>query len=298
MDSFTESILIDVNDGFEDAIEQYEESRKLPSFSSFRDSSPSQRRGTNYNDSLDDRRIADVVIVTDLDRAAQNVQVQALELIRTKRVFTRTAMHVAPKNFLVIALLSSESDFGIMPHLNDLFCLSHFHSDEDELSQLDEAIASGKPERSQQLSGKSRSALSPSETLGQTATILHAEVVLLKTLANEAKLTAEVSAYLHNIVVFMRLSRYINGGVTAAATMHMRKLVKALAPLHGIAYVPPSLVALAARKVYPHRLVLAIPETEKSLQWGSDVGAVRDLFDGLTIEDVIEDVLASVETPL
>jgi hypothetical protein len=71
-----------------------------------------------------------------------------------------------------------------------------------------------------------------------------------------------------------------------------------LATLHGLEYVTPSLVALAARKIYPHRLLLCTPENERSLQYGSDLEAVREVLEALTTDDVIENVLASVETPM
>lgn len=96
----------------------------------------------------------------------------------------------------------------------------------------------------------------------------------------------------------MRLSRYVNGGVTAPATRQLKALVKALAVVHGLDYVSPSLVDLAVRKVYAHRLVLATAETERSLQWGSDPGVVKRALRGFTVERAIEEVLASVETPL
>jgi hypothetical protein len=57
-------------------------------------------------------------------------------------------------------------------------------------------------------------------------------------------------------------------------------------------------VALAARKIYPHRLLLCAAEKERSMQYGSDLQAVRDAMEGLTPEDVIEAVLNSVECPL
>jgi hypothetical protein len=63
-------------------------------------------------------------------------------------------------------------------------------------------------------------------------------------------------------------------------------------------YVPPSLVALAARKIFPHRIVITAPESERSIQWGSSVAAVAELLDGITVEDIIEEVLQSVEPPL
>jgi len=72
----------------------------------------------------------------------------------------------------------------------------------------------------------------------------------------------------------------------------------ALAPLHGLSYITPSLVALAARKIYPHRIVITAPENERSMQWGSSLDAVKAVLEGVTVEDVIEEVLQSVEVPL
>jgi hypothetical protein len=71
-----------------------------------------------------------------------------------------------------------------------------------------------------------------------------------------------------------------------------------LAPLHSLDYISPSLVALAARKIYPHRIVITAPADERSMQWGSSLEAVKAVLDGVTVEDVIEEVLQSVEVPL
>lgn len=68
--------------------------------------------------------------------------------------------------------------------------------------------------------------------------------------------------------------------------------------MHNLSYVPPSLVALAARKVYPHRIIITTPENERSMQWGSDIKAVREMLEGMTVEDIIEEVLTQVEVPL
>jgi len=58
------------------------------------------------------------------------------------------------------------------------------------------------------------------------------------------------------------------------------------------------LVALAARKVFTHRILVATPETERSMQWGSDYNAVSDALDGMTPERIVDEVLANVECPL
>jgi hypothetical protein len=71
-----------------------------------------------------------------------------------------------------------------------------------------------------------------------------------------------------------------------------------LAPLHSLDYISPSLVALAARKIYPHRIVITAPEDERSMQWGSSLEAVKAVLDSVMAEDVVEEVLQSVEVPL
>ena len=59
-------------------------------------------------------------------------------------------------------------------------------------------------------------------------------------------------------------------------------------------------MALAARKVYLHRIKITSPTRERSMQWGSDVDAVAALLDGIGSEDVIEEVLGTcgAEAPL
>lgn len=273
VDQFSEAILVESPDADSYAFGQqdgYDRPSLNVDFTSMRGRTPS-KFGSNM---LDERRIADVIITTDLDLVSENVQVQALELIRTKRIFTRTAMHTASKDFMILTI-SSKPEARLSKHLNDLFCMSHFHSEEDELF-----YSNGQPSKQglPSFSGP--------------------ELQQLKTLAEEAQMTPEIAAYLHNIVVFMRSSRYISGGVTATASRQLRVIAKVLAPLHGLDYVPPSLVGLACHKIYPHRLKLATAETERSLLWGSDPRAVKWLLEGMTIEGAINDVLATVETPL
>ena len=272
VDDLNEAILIDVPEDPDEVL--VEHGNRPPAalgvgFSRLgRSSSPSP------SNDLEARRIANVVIAADLDLADSSVQVQVLELLRTKRVFTRTAMHTAPKDFLFIGIMSRVGS-RLTHHLNDIFCMSHFHSSADGLSYTDGTLEKG-----------------------LAAPLPVSDIATLREQARKARMTGEVASYLHNVVLFMRTSRYVTSGVTATATKQLRTLSSALAPLHGLDYVPPSLVILAARKVYPHRLVLATRSTEKSLQWGSDPGAVARLLENVTIESVIEDVFASFESPL
>jgi len=120
----------------------------------------------------------------------------------------------------------------------------------------------------------------------------------MRKLFDQVKITAEIATYMRNIVITMRLHRYVGGGVSAQATKQLKNTVKAFAVLHGLPYVTPSLVDMAIRKTYPHRLVLATSETERSLQWGSDPAAVEKNMKGVSVESAIDAVLVTVPAPL
>ena len=88
------------------------------------------------------------------------------------------------------------------------------------------------------------------------------------------------------------------GSVPPSATTHFRTLIRSLATLHGLDFVTPELVQLAARKIYAHRIAIVPPERERSMQWGSDLPAVKALLEGVQPEDVVEEVLGMVDAPL
>ncbi|KAL2151828.1 hypothetical protein VTH82DRAFT_5012 [Thermothelomyces myriococcoides] len=150
----------------------------------------------------------------------------------------------------------------------------------------------------------SRSPLEPSSPL-ETPVITEHEISHLSELSRTAHTSISVTRYQANLVAFLRTHRAVgpgSGGVTPTATRHLARLAKSLAPLHGLDYVTPSLVALALRKVYLHRLGLVMaagrPERERSTQWGSDVQTVKETLEDWTVEDVLEDVLESVKVPM
>lgn len=120
----------------------------------------------------------------------------------------------------------------------------------------------------------------------------------LSQLAQQVRVDVDVVRYQMNIVSFLRMHRAVARGVTPAATKHLDKLMRCLAPLHALDYVTPALVALAARKVYLHRIRIAAPEKERSMQWGSRLEAVRILLDGFGPEHVIDEVLAMMTAPV
>lgn len=86
-------------------------------------------------------QIAHFVIAKNLDRAPRVVQIQALELLRTRRIFTRTSVQAAPKQFVFIPVLGAASggEAHVTAHLNDFFAIAHWHNPDDGYVNLDES---------------------------------------------------------------------------------------------------------------------------------------------------------------
>lgn len=242
----------------------------------------------------DNRKIENVIIAKNLDEVPHQVQIQALELMRTKRIFTHTSVQIAPKRFLFIALLAGGEGPRLTKNLNDYIFISHFHDPEDGFPNMEDL----------QNDVDSISSVVKKKAIGnQTAP--SAEPLIsasdIETLAQKSAaviITVEMKAYLQNIVTFLRLHHAVAGGITAVATKHFDKLVKHLAPLHGLHYVTPSLVALAAKKIYLHRIPIVAAENERSMQWGSNLDAVEAALEEVGPEECVDDVLDAVEVPL
>jgi hypothetical protein len=258
----------------------------------------------------DNKTIANVIIAKNLDEAPKQVQIQALELMRTKRIYTRTSVQNAPKRFLFIALLAGGEGPRLTKHLNDQMFISHFHDPEDGFPNLEEdddgnsisSVVKKSPISSPEpwLLPMISALVSDMFVCRRTLLIKSQEIEHLSQLSDHATVTVELKQYQQNIISFLRLHRAVGGGISAQATQHFDKLAMCLAPLHNLSYATPSLIALAARKAYPHRVHIVQPEKERSMQWGSNVDAVASLLEGIGAEDVIEDVLgiAGAETPL
>ncbi|KAI0514432.1 hypothetical protein F5B22DRAFT_611574 [Xylaria bambusicola] len=328
-------------------------------------------------------QIANIILARNLDVAPKAVQIQCLELMRTRRIFTRTAVQACPKQFLLIAVLGSESagEARLTKHLNDHFYISHWQDPEDGFPHMEEEQEGGVKEEDYQtfdddndrgavedanrdkdddtasqasaesVVRRTRDSKTPSTPVPPTPTMstgpesgqqhivvtdwaiptqgvshtadaqnrdnnnnytsssggnpIHGpvftetDISTLSSLSLQAHVDIEVQRYQMNIIAFLRMHRAVSpGSVPPTGTTHFRTLIRALATLHGLAFVTPELVQLAARKIYAHRIVIVPPERERSMQWGSDLPAVKALLEGVRPEDVVEDVLGMVDVPL
>ena len=87
--------------------------------------------------------MANIIIAKNLDEAPRQVQIQAMELMRTKRIYTRTSVQNAPKRFLFIALLAGGEGPRLTKHLNDYMFISHFHDPDDGFPNLEDTYDDG-----------------------------------------------------------------------------------------------------------------------------------------------------------
>ncbi|KAI1043337.1 hypothetical protein LB505_002032 [Fusarium chuoi] len=243
-------------------------------------------------------RIANVVFAKNLDRAPQAVQIQALELLRTRRIFTRTSVQTAPKQFVFIPVLEAASggEARVTAHLNDFLYIAYWHNPEDGFVNLEEADGGNDADTDSTGSVVKRGP--GEETSSDPPLIVESDISYLGTLSKEAKVDVEITRYQMNIISFLRMHRAVAGGISPTATKHFGQLMRCLAALHRLDFVTPALVGLAARKVYLHRVQLTSPEKERSMQWGSRLEAVEALLEDIGPEDVIEDVLGMVTAPV
>lgn len=285
---------------------------------------PHSRTHHAYQSPATPAQIANVVIAKNLDRAPRAVQIQALELLRTRRLFTRSAVHAAPRQFLLVAVVGARGpgEARVVPHLNDFLYLAHWHDPEEEggFANLDEEEGRDADDGADAASTTSSESVvktgvgvrPPGSVAGQAGgrglaasgagddgpVFTEGELSCLAELGQRVRVDVDVLRYQMNIVSFLRMHRAVAGGITPTATKHFELLMKSLAPLHGLDFVTPSLVAKATRKVYLHRIKLVAPEHERSMQWGSDLAAVEAILEGVGPEEVIEDVLELVAVPV
>ncbi|PGH30378.1 hypothetical protein GX50_06855 [[Emmonsia] crescens] len=250
---------------------------------------------------LDDRKVVNVIIAKNFNQAPDHVQILALDLIRTKRIYTRTAFHSVPSTFLFIPLVESKPQ-GLSSlfnrHFNDHMFMSYYHDPQNGLVNLEESTGWFSDDQASISSVVRKPSLAVFKEFDEAYLIREEHINTLRQLSNNVTLSADVNSYLQNIIIFLRMNRGVAGGMTAASTRHFHLLARCLAPLQRVDYVFPSLVALAARRVYRHRISVAEPANDRSLMYGSTLKAVDLVLADATPEIIIEEVLADVEAPL
>ncbi|EGD92268.1 hypothetical protein H112_00166 [Trichophyton rubrum D6] len=277
------------------------ERRRRPSELLQREENVSKRNYTDVSTRGHDRNeTVNVIIAKNYDHISQSIQVQTLEMLRTRRIHTKTATYSVPNNFVFIPILASEMrqlSSRLNNHLNEHISISHYHDPSVGFVNLEGDGSSLVDERGFPSSAAWNSSYTAKLT-EKSVVISEEEIDYLRGLIPSVTVSTEVYCYTENIINFLRFNRAVFCGITAPATRQFHKMVKCLASLHGVDYAPPSLVALAAKKIYRHRITVAKPQEDRSMMYGSDINAVEKILSSATPDSIVEDVLAEVEAPL
>ncbi|KNG81719.1 hypothetical protein ANOM_008971 [Aspergillus nomiae NRRL 13137] len=253
------------------------------------------RNSTGPNNA--ENRTANVVVAKNFDRAADKIQLQALELMSSKKLNTYNGFLEAPEEFLFIPLVMRKTEHdqpALNFHLNDRLIISYFHGSRDDFIYLEENndwLSDG------QMSASSVVRKSEVPLHKGHLSIDRKALDKLQKASDCVTMGADVVRYHQDITVFLRLSRAVAGGISARSNVYFRKISKLLAVLHGIDYLTPSIVALAAKKVFRHRIIVAKPEDDRSLQYGSDLKTVAQVLSYATPDTILDSVL-TLEAPL
>ncbi|KAG6115129.1 hypothetical protein E4U14_001045 [Claviceps sp. LM454 group G7] len=279
--------------------------------------------------------IAHCIIAINFDLVPQIIQIQVLEMLRTKRILTRGAVLPVPQRFVFIPVMEADARGEVprlTPHLHHSFAMSHWHDPEEgyvnmEADEIREAKIEKRQRRQQQqqqqnqeeastsagrdiergegtsagdsvVRGESEDSESDGELDPLDFFITEAEILNLTDRSQSVHITADLKRYQMDIISHLRMHRALQDGISPIATIHFEKLMRCLATIHNLDYVTPELAALAAKKTYLHRMRITEAENERSMQWGSDMSAVEALLDGLRAEHIIDDVLRVVAAPI
>ncbi|KAJ5690021.1 hypothetical protein N7462_004413 [Penicillium macrosclerotiorum] len=242
----------------------------------------------------DEGNVVNVIIAKNLNMTSDDFQVQMLQLTRARKLATESGVLYTPASFTLLPIVVRDGDQLDPPlktHLNEHLFVSHFHDPADGYVYLENDRGLSDDHISVS------SVIRKPNPLQKSAKVDRTIIDRLREMSATVTTNAEVVCYIQDIVVFLRLSRAVGGGISAKANNQLNKFARLLAPLHGIDYLTPSIVALAARKVFRHRIIVTTPRDDRSLQYGSDMGAVSHVLVHVTPDSILDGVLA-LEPPI
>lgn len=234
------------------------------------------------------------VILKDLNLASREIQSLLVQGMLQKKVTFNNAEYAFPSFSIMICLLNlqegkSNGVEGLMPHLRDLFFFSHNVNVEDSLN-----TSLTKAEIAQ---------LSKNLPDRNPAIYITPQVIEeMSSRIDKVTVTSELKVYMQDIVVFLRTHRLIQpakGCVSPKAVKDFDMLLRAMCVFEQRDFATPSLVAKAARKIFPLKIDMCRnPEDEPTLHYGSDIRIVSKWMKKWDVVLIIDDVLSIVPTPL
>lgn len=231
------------------------------------------------------------IILKDLDEASREIQSLFVQgLVRKKLIFNGVE-YPFPHFSVIVALINlkrGKGFDGLMPHLKDLFFFSHHMNLEEWLN-----CTLTKDEIRERV--KALPNIQPAQLV--TADMIREAVERI----GQVVIIPEIRVYMQDIIVFLRTHRLVQAGrgVSPKAVQDFERFLRILCVIENSDFATPSLVAKAARKVFPLKVEMCrSAEDEPTLNYGSDINLISKWIKKWDVELIIEDVLNIVPAPL
>lgn len=209
-----------------------------------------------------------LLLADEINRASPKTQSALLEVMEERSVSVEGVTRQVPRPFLVIATENPMGSAGTqrLPEAQvDRFLIRAAMGYPDFEHELSLAMDTGAGSRLERLT-----------------TVMDREVLLeMQRAVHEVYLKEQVCRYLLQLVTATRSHPKLKQGASPRATLALVKMAKAVAWLHGKAYVTPETVAAQFPYVITHRIVM-------------NEGA---RMDGTKKEQIIENILQTVKKP-
>ncbi|KAF9361113.1 hypothetical protein BGX26_005742 [Mortierella sp. AD094] len=186
------------------------------------------------------RKIAQAIILDDLENASQEVYATLLEMIVTKEINDKNR-YVLP-DLIIIAVFGSPNIPDKIPkQLLDYFAINGTY--QLSIPQL----------RIQPVPAR------------RHALFRRTEWDELSKRMKVVTVSNDMMRYIRDVIVAVRTHEAVHGGLTARAALDLEAIIKTLAAIFQTTFVTPDLLMIAAEKVFSHRLELKSTRRRKIL---------------------------------
>lgn len=111
-------------------------------------------------------------------------------------------------------------------------------------------------------------------------------------------LTIEVRAYIYDIIVELRYSRFVKGGLPTYILFNLIEFIKFWAFINDRTYITPRIVKTCCQIILPECLNLTLVEEDPTLMYGSEIKLINQLNKIINNEDIVEIALLKVKPPI
>lgn len=211
---------------------------------------------------------ANLVLADEINRANPRTQSAFLEAMQEGQVTVWGETFKLPQPFRVIATMNPVELEGVYP------------LPEAQLDRFMSVVKLEYPERAEEVEIVERSDYIESMPVKPVASA--EDLVGLQRKASEVYVDRKIVEYIVDLIRATREAEEVSLGASPRAGIHLLKIARAKALMEGRNYVTPDDVKSMAVHVLPHRIILKR----------------RAVASGMTGEDVVKSVLASIEPPL